>query len=80
MSMYACFLLGSVLAYVLVMIVYRLHIHALSKFPGPRLAAVTGLYEIYFAAWGAGSFQDEIQRMHDEYGELPPSRSAVRSS
>lgn len=72
MTMCACFLLGSVLAYALVMIVYRLHIHQLSRFPGPRLAAVTGLYEIYFAAWGVSSFKDEIQRMHEEYGELLP--------
>ncbi|KAJ5103961.1 hypothetical protein N7532_004490 [Penicillium argentinense] len=68
--MIVCFLLGSILAYFLVTIVYRLHIHPLSKFPGPRLAAVTGLYEIYFAAWGVGSFEDEISRMHEEYGPV----------
>lgn len=69
MTLCACFLLGSVLAYGLVMVVYRLRIHPLSKFPGPRLAALTGLYEIYFAAWGSSSFEDEIERMHREYGK-----------
>lgn len=69
MSMGACFLLGSVVAYALVTIVYRLHIHPLSKFPGPLLAAVTGLYEIYFAAWGVSTFDNEIERMHQEYGK-----------
>ncbi|KAJ5584592.1 uncharacterized protein N7459_004392 [Penicillium hispanicum] len=68
--MFACFLLGSLLAYGLVTAIYRLHIHPLSKFPGPPLAAMTGLYEIYFAAWGAGSFEDEIDRMHEEYGPV----------
>ncbi|KAJ5793256.1 uncharacterized protein N7503_009234 [Penicillium pulvis] len=68
--MIACFFLGSVLAYGLVMTFYRLHVHPLSKYPGPWLAAVTGLYEIYFAAWGVGSFEDEIDRMHQKYGPV----------
>ncbi|KAJ5819959.1 hypothetical protein N7474_005550 [Penicillium riverlandense] len=50
--------------------VYRLHIHPLSRFPGPRLAAMTGLYEIYFAARGEGSFEHEIRRLHREYGPV----------
>lgn len=69
--MIPCFLLGSLVAYFLVTIIYRVHIHPLSKFPGPRLAALTGLYEIYFAAWGTGSFEDEIERMHEKYGQCP---------
>ncbi|KAJ5624440.1 hypothetical protein N7510_000749, partial [Penicillium lagena] len=68
--MTACFLLGSAFAYNLLMSVYRLHIHPLSRFPGPRLAAMTGLYEIYFAAWGDGSFDHEIRRLHQEYGPV----------
>lgn len=72
-EMIACFFLGSVLAYGLVMTFYRLHVHPLSKYPGPWLAAVTGLYEIYFAAWGVGSFEDEIDRMHQKYGTHPRS-------
>ncbi|KAJ5212098.1 uncharacterized protein N7498_003744 [Penicillium cinerascens] len=70
MTLVVCFLLGSVLAYGLVSLVYRLHVHPLSKFPGPRLAAVTGLYEIYFSVWGLSSFDDEIERMHQEYGPV----------
>ncbi|KAJ5108360.1 hypothetical protein N7456_005035 [Penicillium angulare] len=58
------------LAYGLVMTVYRLHFHPLSKFPGPKLASLSGLYEIYFTAWGAGSFEEEIDRMHQIYGPV----------
>lgn len=68
----ACFLLGSVVAHVLVTIIYRLYIHPLSRFPGPRLAAMTSLHEIYYAAWGAALFVDQINRMHQEYGEDIP--------
>ncbi|KAJ5167799.1 uncharacterized protein N7482_003393 [Penicillium canariense] len=68
--MIACFLLGSVLAYGLVTTVYRLHIHPLSRFPGPRLAALTGLYEILCTAWPGGSFDDEIHRLHRLYGPV----------
>lgn len=66
--MIACFLLGSAFAYNLLMGIYRLQIHPLSRFPGPRLAAVTSLYEIYFAVWGNGSFDHEIRRLHREFG------------
>lgn len=72
MTLFACFLLGSVVAYALVTIIYRLYIHPLSRFPGPRLAAVTGLYEMYYAAWGTASFDDEIDKMHQQYGEDIP--------
>ncbi|KAJ5683456.1 hypothetical protein N7462_006621 [Penicillium macrosclerotiorum] len=68
--MLSCFLLGSVIAYGFVVGIYRLHVHPLSKFPGPRLAGLTGLYELYFAAWGADSFSTEIERMHQKYGPV----------
>jgi hypothetical protein len=70
------FLLGSAFAYTLLISIYRLHIHPLSRFPGPRLAAMTRLYEIYFAVWGDGSFDREIRRLHREYGrKAKPSKN-----
>lgn len=56
------------MAYNIVMIIYRLYFHKLSRFPGPRLAAATGLYEIYFSAWGPGIFEYEIDNMHRKFG------------
>lgn len=70
--MIAFFLLGSIVTYSLAVLVYRLHMHSLSKFPGPRLAAVTGLYEIYFTL-AEGSFDEEIERLHEQYGIVIPS-------
>lgn len=69
--MLACFLLGSAVAYNLVMVVYRLQFHPLNKFPGPRLAAATGLYEIYFSIWGTEIFEHRIDQMHQKYGKHP---------
>lgn len=66
--MFVFFLLGSAVAYNIVMIIYRLYFHKLSRFPGPRLAAATGLYEIYFSAWGPGIFEYEIDNMHRKFG------------
>ncbi|CRL20339.1 Cytochrome P450 [Penicillium camemberti] len=68
--MFVCFLLGSAVAYNIVMIIYRLHFHKLSRFPGPRLAAATGLYEIYFSVWGPGIFEYEIDNMHRKFGPV----------
>lgn len=48
---------------------YRLYFHPLSKFPGPRLAAVTHLYEFYHDVVRNGMFLWKIQEMHEKYGE-----------
>jgi hypothetical protein len=51
-------------------IVYRLYLHPLANVPGPRLAAATWLYEIYFDLYLGGQFVFEIGRLHEVYGEL----------
>jgi len=55
---------------------YRLYFHPLAKFPGPRLAAVTGWYEFYHDIVHRGLFIWHIQELHDQYGEL---KGEVRS-
>lgn len=70
--MLSYFFLGSAIACTLVTAIYRLHLHPLSKYPGPRIAAITGLYEIYFLARGSGAFEGEIIRLHQRYGTSNP--------
>ncbi|KAK1997960.1 putative cytochrome P450 [Colletotrichum falcatum] len=60
------------LGYVTGVGIYRLYLSPIAKFPGPKLAALTGLYEAYFdlIPKGGGQFPFAIQRMHDKYGPI----------
>src|SRR5882757_2924468 len=69
------FIAASFLAYTLLLSFYRLYLHPLSKFPGPRLAACTYWYEFYHDLI-AGPFPGQgvfnIERLHKRYGKFLP--------
>ncbi|KAF1999607.1 putative P450 monooxygenase [Amniculicola lignicola CBS 123094] len=50
--------------------IYRIWLSPLSKFPGPKLAALTLWYEFYFDVVKRGKFAWEIRRMHEVYGPI----------
>jgi hypothetical protein len=54
-------------AYIVAVIVYRIFLHPLSTFPGPRLAAATGLWKAYFQC--TKSFTHELIKLHEIYGK-----------
>lgn len=64
------FLVGMSLSvgYLLLRSIYRLFFHPLSKFPGPKIAAVTRAYEFYYDGIKGGMYMWEVQKMHEKYG------------
>lgn len=69
MLLAACFLAS--ITYFTAIVVYRLYFSPLSRFPGPKIAALTFAYEFYFDFFkdGGGRYWSEINRMHDRWGE-----------
>ncbi|CAG8210866.1 unnamed protein product [Penicillium nalgiovense] len=60
------------LAYALGLVLYRLYLHPLHRFPGPRLAAISNLYELYFDYAHDGQSIFKVERMHRKYGRINP--------
>ncbi len=53
-----------------VKVIYRLYLHPLAKFPGPKLAAGTFLYEGYYDVIKRGKYVHRIEEMHRQYGPI----------
>lgn len=66
-------LVGLPVLYAVGLTVYRLYLHPLAKFPGPKLAAATKWYEFYhdIIKGQGGQYFVRVIEMHDEYGKNP---------
>lgn len=60
--------IGISAVYILGLMIYRLFISPIAKFPGPKLAAATSWYELYYDVVKKGKYLFEIEKMHDKYG------------
>jgi hypothetical protein len=49
--------------------IQSLFFHDLSKYPGPRLAAMTSLYRAYFDIVRDGGWVQHLFSLHEKYGE-----------
>lgn len=63
----------SIVVYTLGLAVYRIYLHPLRKFPGPKLAASSFWYEFYYDVVCGGQYTFEIGRMHEIYGMSQPA-------
>ena len=55
-------------------VIYRLVLSPLAKFPGPKLSAATSWYEAFFDL-RSKNFPDVLSDLHDQYG-IHPNRLA----
>lgn len=54
--------------YVSGLAIYRLFFHPLAKFPGPKLPALTRLYETYYECICYYEYLWKIKKLHNKYG------------
>lgn len=57
--------------YLIGLVVDRLYLSQLAKFPGPKLAALTRWYEAYYEIVLGGQYSFKIDQLHDIYGTPP---------
>jgi hypothetical protein len=55
--------------YLLLLVIQRLFLSPIAKFPGPKLAALTRWYEFYYEVVLRGQFTFHISELHKKYGE-----------
>ncbi|KAH8758134.1 isotrichodermin C-15 hydroxylase [Hyaloscypha finlandica] len=54
--------------WILTVVVYRLHFHPISKYPGPKLWAATALPSTYYTIVGAKA--SKMSELHNKYGPI----------
>lgn len=59
---------GALVAYYATLVFYRLFLHPLAHFPGPRLAAFSRWYEGYYDVILDGQYTSKIAKLHKIYG------------
>ncbi|KAK8024999.1 hypothetical protein PG990_002822 [Apiospora arundinis] len=57
-----------VVVYFATLSIYRLMLHPLASFPGPKLAAITRYYEAYYDLVRTGQYTFKITELHKKYG------------
>jgi hypothetical protein len=70
---FASLLTPSVLAlvvfYFISLVIYRCYLHPLAGIPGPKIAAATGLTEMWYDIVKGGQYVFQIEKWHAQYGK-----------
>ncbi|KAK0660136.1 cytochrome P450 [Cercophora samala] len=62
--------LACLIIYMCTLSVYRLYFSPLARFPGPKLAAVSGWYEFYYDIIQDGQYYLKVEKLHRKYGPI----------
>ncbi|KAK2754360.1 hypothetical protein FQN54_007004 [Arachnomyces sp. PD_36] len=76
-------LAAAFLLYIILLVIYRLYLSPIAAFPGPKLAAATEWYELYYHLIKDGQFGRKVERMHEKYGpivRISPWELSIRDS
>ncbi|KAK7052838.1 hypothetical protein VNI00_004157 [Paramarasmius palmivorus] len=63
-------ILASFTLFLLTIVIYRLFFHPLCHFSGPKLAAATEIYQVYFDVVKGGELLNHLRQLHREYGPV----------
>jgi hypothetical protein len=58
------------LSFLVLRLIYRVTLHPLASFPGPKLAGATSLYQAWFDLRPSTSYVKEFPALHLKYGRL----------
>jgi hypothetical protein len=61
------------LAWFIVLCLYRMYFSPTAHFPGPKLAVLTQWYEVYYDVYLNGQFTLHVKELHKKYGNLSTS-------
>jgi hypothetical protein len=70
-------LVATPVVYRLLVIVYRLYLHPLSGFPGPKRDAATTLYRAYYQVYRDGGHVEQFTKLHAQYGDSPLAKFII---
>lgn len=59
---------GSIFGALVLLLCYRACFHPLARYPGPRLASITGLWRLWHCI--IGDWSDIILELHEKYGRI----------